>query len=171
MPSTPQGPRPRSMAPVAPPGGPYLQVAVLCEKALQEQDGVLSLIRIVDRITTTAIGPDAPAEMPPVPVNLTAVIVLKAGQARGRYGLRIGLEAPSGLDAGPDVHLPVFLEGEDRGVNLVVAVNLQAEQEGLYWFNVFFGDDEVLLTRIPLRIVYQPQRTGSGPAAPSSADE
>jgi hypothetical protein len=67
--------------PSAPPGGPYLQTAVLCEKVLQEQDGVLSLVRIVDRIISTALGPDPPEDMPPVAVNLTAVIVLKSGQA------------------------------------------------------------------------------------------
>jgi hypothetical protein len=63
--------------------------------------------------------------------------------------------------------LPVLLEGEERGVNLLLGVAFQAEQEGLYWFNVFFGDREVLLTRVPLRIVYQPQRLGAstGPAA------
>jgi hypothetical protein len=29
--------------------GPYLAIAVICEKALHEQDGVISLIRIIDR--------------------------------------------------------------------------------------------------------------------------
>jgi hypothetical protein len=30
-------------------GGPYLNAALLCEKVLQERDGVLSIIRIIDR--------------------------------------------------------------------------------------------------------------------------
>ena len=55
-------------------GGPYLSVAVLCEKVLREADGVSSIIRIVDRITVSAKGKEAPPDMPPVPVNLTAVI-------------------------------------------------------------------------------------------------
>ena len=29
--------------------GPYIQVAAFCERVLQEADGVVSLIRIVDR--------------------------------------------------------------------------------------------------------------------------
>jgi uncharacterized protein DUF6941 len=152
--------------PEAPPGGPYLQTAVLCEKVLHEQDGVLSLIRVVDRIVSSAVGPEPPAEMPPVAVNLTAVILLKSGSARGRHQVRIVLEAPSGQDVGPEVHLPVLLEGEDRGVNLVVNLGFQAEDEGLYWFNVYFGDQGMLLTRIPLRIVYQPQRVGTAPSGP-----
>ena len=34
-----------------PEGGPYWATAVLCEKVLEEKDGVQSLIRVVDRIT------------------------------------------------------------------------------------------------------------------------
>jgi hypothetical protein len=41
-------------------GGPYIGAAFLCEKILQEKDGVLSAIRIVDRITHSAVGPEAP---------------------------------------------------------------------------------------------------------------
>ena len=37
--------------------GPFLQSALICEKVLQEQDGVLSAIRIIDRIYFV-IGPD-----------------------------------------------------------------------------------------------------------------
>jgi hypothetical protein len=127
---------------------------------LHEQDGVLSFIRIVDRITHSAIGPTAPEDMPPVAINLTAVIALKSGQARGRHSVRITMEAPSGQDLGQEVTLPVLLEGEERGANLLVNLGFQAEQEGLYWFNVRFGVQDVLLTRIPLRVIYQPQRVG-----------
>ena len=37
-------------------GGPYLHAAHFCEKLLTEKDGVLSAIRIIDRITVTASG-------------------------------------------------------------------------------------------------------------------
>jgi len=33
--------------------GPYVSTAVFCEKALQEVDGVTSLIRVIDRISMT----------------------------------------------------------------------------------------------------------------------
>jgi hypothetical protein len=162
-------PRARSAPPNAQPSGPYLQTAVLCEKVLHEQDGVLSLIRIIDRIISSAVGADVPDEMPPVPVNLTLAIVLKSGEARGSHNLRIALEAPSGLDVGAQ-HMPVLLEGDaDRGVNVIVNFGFQAEQQGVYWFAVYFGDRDVLLTRVPLRIVYQPQRLAAGPtSAPES---
>ena len=152
--------------PIAPPGGPYVTAACLCERVLQEADGVASLIRVVDRIINSAIGPAAPDEMPPTAVNLTAAIMLKSGSARGRHSLRLTLEAPSGQQVGPEVVLPVHLEGEERGVNFFVGLNFQAEHEGLYWFNVLFGTQNVLLTRIPLRIIYQPQRVTASSTDP-----
>jgi hypothetical protein len=137
--------------------GPHLAVAVLCEKVLKEEDGVLSLIRIFDRFTHTQTGPDAPEQMPPFTINAWLVITLKAGAARGRNSVRLVPEAPSGLTL-PSAQMPVLFESEDRGVNLVFQLNFQAEMEGLYWFDVFIEDRR--LTRVPLRVVYQRVSTG-----------
>lgn len=133
-------------------GGPYLAMAVLCEKVLQEKDGVLSAIRIVDRIIHTAFGSETPEQMSPVPVNLTALLSFKAGAARGTRTIKWSPQAPSGQRL-PEMSFPAFFESEDRGINLVVNLAFQANEEGLYWFDVILEDQ--LLTRIPLRIVYQ----------------
>ncbi len=132
--------------------GPYLVVAALCEKVLQEASGVLSLIRIVDRMTISTQGVGAPEEMPPGTVSITAVISLKSGQARGSDSVMIRLERPSGVKTQIGT-FPVFFEGEDRGSNIIFDLALFVEEQGLYWFDVLIGDR--LLTRMPLRIVYQ----------------
>jgi hypothetical protein len=132
--------------------GPYLIAALLCEKVLQEQDGIISVIRMVDRITLTANAPGAPEKMPPTSINLYALISLKSGSARGKDTIKLSIEAPSGVRQ-PDQLLPVLFEGEDRGVNLIIAVNMVVDQEGVYWFDIRL--DEQLLTRVPLRILYQ----------------
>jgi hypothetical protein len=137
--------------------GPYLAVAVICEKALQEQDGVLSIIRIIDRVTVAGMGPDVPDEMPPTQLQFFVVVAMKSGAARGRHTLRLRPEDPSGHQLGA-LEVPIHFEGEERGANVVVQFTLAAELEGLYWIDVLFGDDD-LLTRIPLRVMYQPQRT------------
>ena len=49
----------------------------------------------------------------------------------------------------------MLFEGDDRGVN--VNLNLQGfafDLEGLYWFDITINDN--LLTRVPMRINYQP---------------
>ena len=131
----------------------------MCEKVLTEQDGVLSVIRIVDRVTVTSAGPDVPDEMPPTQLNLSAVVSFRSGSARGRYTVRLRPEDPSGVQL-PVLEMPVHFEGEERGANLVISFNMLAEHEGLYWIDVLFRED--LITRIPLRVIYQPQRFVAG---------
>jgi hypothetical protein len=147
------------------PEGPYIQVAALCEKVLQEKDGVLSVIRVVDRIISTAAGAAPPERMPPVPINLTALLSFKSGFVRGSYTMTLRTRTPSGRYMSPELAMPVLFEGdEDRGANLIVNVNLQADEEGLYWFDVLLGGR--VLTRMPLRVVYRPIRMGTSGQLP-----
>jgi hypothetical protein len=139
-------------------GGPWVQMALFCEKALQESDGVISPIRVVDRVFHSAMSPTPPAAMPPFPYQLTMVVALKAGEATGRSTVAIETESPDGITrAGPS--FDVLWEAPDRGNNLIVGMQMVFEKEGLYWFNVLC--DGQLLTRIPLRVVYR-ATTGSG---------
>jgi hypothetical protein len=141
--------------------GPYLQMAVICEKVIEDKTDSLSLIRIIDNVTQTATGPEPPEQMPPIVLsNLMLVIALKAGKARGRYAVKVVVEDPSGSQL-PSPEIPIQLEGEFRGVNLITPLNVAAQYEGIYWFDIYFvagRDKESLLTRIPLQVHYQPQR-------------
>lgn len=127
-------------------------MAVLCETVIEGKDGVLSLIRIIDRTTVTASGPNAPEKMPPTPINAWLVLGFKAGFVKGSYPVKIKPSDPDGKPL-PEVTVPMQLEGDDRGQNVVLQVNMVAEQEGLYWFSIVLGDR--LITRIPFRLVYQ----------------
>ena len=155
--------------------GPYLGAAFLCEKVIEDKEGVLSAIRIVDRIVNTAVGPGAPADMPNTPVALTLVLTFKSGGAQGRQDVRITIERPDGLRSDLASSLSILMEGAERGANLILNLGLTMTQEGLYWFDVFLNDR--LVTRVPLRIVYQRQLAGgqqappgsSGPSSPPSA--
>ena len=139
--------------------GPYLAAAVLCEKVLQEKDGVLSAIRLVDRIIFTASGTQPPGQMPKVNIVITALIIFKSGDARGSRTVKVRAIMPSGRVL-PDTLLPMFLEGDDRGASLIANIILEASEEGLYWFEVSCNDEFV--TRIPLRLVYHRIGRGSG---------
>jgi len=132
--------------------GPYLVAALLCEKVLQEKDETISIIRMIDRITLSVNALGSSETIPSTTLNLNALISLKSGSARGRGIVKLRVETPSGLKL-PDQLLPVLFEGDDRGVNLIVAFNMVIDQEGVYWFNVLL--DERFLTRVPLRILYQ----------------
>lgn len=132
-------------------GGPYIQTACFCETVIEDKTGVLSLIRIIDTVTRTVAAPDAPDDMPPFPHTFQLVVMLKSGEARGRYNLRIVPQLPTGATENA-ILLTVHLEGEEKGMNFNGTLNFTFTMEGLYWFNVFLDDEQ--LTAIPLRVKY-----------------
>jgi len=129
-------------------GGPYLQTALLCEKALQETDGVISLIRVVDRWTVS--GPTE--DMPHTAIQATMVLMFKSGIHRGPGRLTITPRTPSDARL-PAMELPVLFEGdEDRGINVVIPMAFPVQESGVYWFAVAL--DGQVVSHIPLRVIY-----------------
>lgn len=57
------------------------------------------------------------------------------------------------------IQFPILLEGEDRGVNQILNLSFGVDEEGLYWFDVLV--DGALMTRIPMRVLYQPLILGT----------
>ena len=142
--------------------GPFLNAALICERVLEEKDGVKSAIRIIDRITHTRSGPNPPKEMEPFNRTLSLLVKLKSGSVRGVYPLKITLISPSG-ESKPPLEISVNFEGEeDRGIDLIARIDMRFEVPGIYWVEVSLKDD--FLSRIPMRVIYIPQvRTGGRP--------
>lgn len=135
--------------------GPFLSAALICEKVLEEKDGVKSAVRIIDRVTRTVVGPSPPEEMEPFDYEATLLIRLKSGWARGSYPIRVNLVKPSGESPVPIQHTVYFEGEEDRGVDIVGHMRIKFDQTGIYWFKIYLA--ETLLTQIPLRVIYMPQ--------------
>lgn len=131
--------------------GPFISIAAFCENVIEDKSGVLSLIRIVDRLTVSAQGSSAPEQMPPTLLNWFFVLTLKSGQARGSVQVAIEPELPSGLRLAPVTFTPHF-EGGNRGCNIVSRIGLTLEAPGIYWFRVFVADR--LATRVPIEVIY-----------------
>ena len=140
------------------PTGPFIQAALICEKVLEEKDGVLSVIRVIDRLTHAINAPSLPAELPQVTFPCVLLVMLKSGRARGRHQVEVAMEHPSGR-RNQIISSSLQLEGEERGANLVLRVGLTFDAEGLYWFDVIL--DDRLFTRIPFRMMYQLVSTGT----------
>lgn len=140
--------------------GPYLSAAFLCEKVLEEKDGVKSAIRIIDRITHTVVGPNPPEELQPFDYRITLFLKFKSGTARGPMQLQIRLTKPSG-ESPPSTRHTLNFEGEDdRGVDIAADMIMKLDQVGLHWFDISLAGERV--TRIPLRVIYLPQVTQPG---------
>jgi hypothetical protein len=143
-------------------GGPYVQVAAICTTPLIEQGGLLSVIRIQDRIQL--MGPTD--RMQPVPLmNLWLLICLKSGEMRGQQQLTVTPNDPEGK-ALPSVSFATFFGGDEQGGVTAFPLNIVIEREGLYWFDVTM--QQQLLTRIPLRVMYQKLQMMPGMVIPPS---
>lgn len=130
-------------------GGPYLCAAVFCEKVLKETDGVQTLVRVIDRFTFKGDQEN----MPESTVELTAFVLLKAGDWRGGTELSLEPEAPSGHKYPKLSFHPNFEGDDDRGISLTVSSRFTFKEAGLYWFHVSLNQQ--LITRMPLRAVYE----------------
>lgn len=138
--------------------GPYLTAAFLCERVLEEKDGVKSAIRIHDKVIQTASGTKFPDIMPPIPAAPTLFLSLKNGKARGKHVIKLILMKPDNTVASEQT-ISVNLAGADNnGTELVARLQVMLDQEGIYWFDVYY--DEIRLTRIPWEVVYLIQTTG-----------
>lgn len=138
-------------------GGPFLTAALICERVLQEQDGVPSAIRIIDRVF---FGTDEEGTLLQPHHPITLFVSFKAGAARGSYPIAVHVEKPS-AETDSLLEASMFFEGEERGANLILSAMFAPEMPGLYWFDVYFDGDRV--TRIPLRAIYQRQPTAGPP--------
>lgn len=140
--------------------GPLLQTAVFCETVIEGKDGVLSIIRIIDRVMVAASGADAPKDMPPIPRQLTAALTFKSGSATGRENIRLVMEKPN--TETEELWSGSWLaEAPDRGQNFILRFQHTFDLEGLYWFHVYVDDD--LITSMPLRLLYTRQSVGTRP--------
>jgi hypothetical protein len=129
--------------------GPWTGAALLCEQVLQERDGVLSFIRIVDRF----VRPRPTAQIPPQTIHLHLAIMLKSGGVpTGNYQVKIRIFKPDATTPAMEISNDAFFEGgEDRGVNIVSPLILLADEEGVYSIEVRFMDK--LITRVPFRVI------------------
>jgi len=131
--------------------GPYLNIAAFCEQVLTEAGGVISLIRVVDRLMVTAQGPSASETMPHTPFKWFLVLNFKGGKTRGTHDIKVEPELPSGLKKTPFI-FSVHFEGENRGTGVVTQMQMVLEEPGIYWFRIYL--DNNFITQVPLEVIY-----------------
>lgn len=136
--------------------GPHVE-AVICERLIQESDGVLSAMRLIDVITH--VLPNAAAASPPsFVVNLTILIVVHADGASGRFVIKLGATTPAGVSSPPIIEQTLDLQPGPLGANLIIPFGMPFAEEGTYWFDVWLrrprARADQLVTRTPLSVVY-----------------
>ena len=134
---------------------PLLKAALVCETVIQRADGVVSFINIVDRRMITAQGQDLPAEMPPHEWDFNLCLMFVSGIYVGKATLAVSVQSPDGLRK-PIHSAAQYFDGGDQGINFFMRMKFTFKTEGQYWFEVYVNEQPV--TRVPLRILYNPVR-------------
>jgi uncharacterized protein DUF6941 len=133
---------------------PLLSIAALAENVLEEKDGVLSMIRLVDRYEITVQDPEAPEKMPAIPLSLAGLIAFKGPAVKGTYKLKVHLYGSQGQRIeGVEPTFELSFGGERNITNAIMRFNIGFQNEGRYWFHVLLNDE--LVTRMPLDIIYK----------------
>jgi hypothetical protein len=144
-------------------GGPYVMIAALCETVIVGNDGRVSVINVIEQVGNVQRGPDVPDEMPPFFFPVPFLLDLVGGDAKGRFGIKLQPVDPVGVEL-PAAEHPVQF-GEGTGCRVRGTLPLQLEKEGHYSIDVILvrgrGEEkaEELLTRLPLNVQYQPQKS------------
>lgn len=145
---------------------PYVGAAFFCRSVLHEENGVISAIRIIDRIALAKIPPSQEGGVEVL--EIYAVVILKSGSVKGPKTIKLFMTTPAGIQAYP-AEMPADFQGGGHGVTATVRFGLQPTEEGLWWCDVLV--DGTSVTRIPLEVVYQqpPTAKGGGATPPPSA--
>ena len=135
----------------ADPAGPFVALAVLCDRIEPKPDGTVDIFGIVDGVVLTPEGDDALGLRPAASLSLTAVVSLKAGSRRGTHEISLQGIHPSGAP-GPTASRPVEFTDDMPGASFVVPLELEVHEPGVYAFDV--SCDGALLTRMTLQVYY-----------------
>lgn len=129
---------------------PYVAFAFFCERVLHEKDGVLTPIRIVDRLLVNPMP--AQKNLGPTAIHsITLVVGIKAGNYKGKGKIRIKGASPSGKSiTTQSIETEVELTGADSGANFIAILGLPFREVGTYWFDIYFNNR--MLTRTPLSV-------------------
>lgn len=127
-------------------GGPYVAMAVLCQRVDLQPDGTANLIGIVDGL---AVDDPALSGTPPLVLNLRAVIALRGGSTRGARRITFRGWFPSGSE-GLTADKTVTFTDARPAITLNLPLELELIEIGTYVFDVLCDDE--LVTAITLDV-------------------
>ncbi len=133
---------------------PYLKLGAICERVLEEKDGVLSLIRIVDKFTITITGKEPPDQLPPGGKVLTIIMAWVGGL--GSHEVAFNIIAPGGETQRSPQSWSFTLDAITRGHNIVVTLPVRIAKAGVYWIEFILNGQ--VKSRIPFQVLYEPQK-------------
>lgn len=126
--------------------GPFVAMAVFCQRVDLQPDGSADVIGIVDGV---ALTPQNPEDAPPLVLSVRMVLALRSGDVRGARTVGIRGTYPSGAE-GVHAHRVVQFTDQRPAVTLNVPLELELPETGVYLFDI--SSDDHLLTVMTLTV-------------------
>jgi len=153
---------------------PYLIAALFCENVLHEQDGVLTAVRIIDRIFVQRLSAAQKQGAATDMVAINLFVSFKGGGYSGKGKLKMAPVSPSGKELKTQETEVEFPPQPNAGINLVIRGLIAFREEGVHWFRIYFNED--LVTQTPLDVqLMTPEMLqslpGGSPGKPAAAPD
>lgn len=141
---------------------PQLRAALLCDSVLEEKDGTISAIRIIDQIHLVMPQMDEDAFGA---LAISALISVYASDAtRGRHRLSIRQRGLDGALSEVKREYEIAIGEKSAAMNLILKMNVLVKTFGVHRLEVFW-DDEHLAT-IPFTLVEAAETPSASPPVP-----
>ena len=127
-------------------GGPFLATAAICERAIQENDNVFSLVRLFD-VVTVHLPPKEIRDKVSAGIALTLFLAFRSGDFIGDAALRIVV---SGRKKQDRPTMTLHFEGGQQGPTVVTEMKIGAKIAEQLWIEIYL--DGTLMTKLPLKI-------------------
>lgn len=133
---------------------PILFAAFFCEKVIEEKDGVVSCMRIVDTINLS-LPPDAPTNVPskerPIPIQLFGLLSFRRNEGRKlKHEVELKTVNQSGEEKNLGKHAIKFGKEKISIANLILRPHFLVTEPGVIWTEVFMNGE--LKMRMPLQV-------------------
>ena len=148
-------------------GGPYLSAALFCDQILEDRDGTLSAIRIIDTVTLKIAASTPPNQA--IPLSVAMLLTFKSGDSPGKHEIRVDMRSPAGKlkRGGPQTH--ELSEQPYGGVNLKMITTIMVKKGGVFWIEINL--DGRRISRTPLNVIVERVQDDSGKPTASADGE
>ena len=134
---------------------PSLKYAFTCERVLIEKDGVLSFIRLIDKLTVSITAEEPPDALPPGIAPMTIAMGWVGGL--GTHEAAFNIVSPGGEEQPSPQTWSFNLDAVHKVHNIVTEVPVKITKHGVYWIE--FTINGAVKGRIPFQVSCQRQQT------------
>jgi hypothetical protein len=137
------------------PHGPFLTAALFCEDLSHDDEGVLTIHRVVESLTFE-IPADAPADSlsPEIPFThqLGFYLVFKTDRGDGKHHVKLVCEHPDKTES-VVFDAPLVAQPMHNGCSLALQLNMEFHRAGIRWYRVELDGKPV--TKVPLLVFFE----------------